>query len=237
VRKELLILLLLAWGPASNAQVLIAILFGKALNTDKLEFGLLVGGTLMNVTNCSSDFRTGLDLGMYFNLKLSKDFFFHPEIVVKSNYGGKGIPVYPTGNTSLDSLYKGGSVQRNIHCFSMPIMARYRIYKLFFLDLGPQVDLIWQTHDDLKNKVNGHDLDYTISNRERYNWFAFGLVGGVEYKFKKDKGMGLGVRYCLGLTDMMRSDAGNQAYRLWMAHLDIPIGSGGSNKTKTKTGQ
>ena len=47
------------------SQVLIALLFGKHLNTEKLEFGLTVSPSLTNISNIESKYRSIFDLGLY----------------------------------------------------------------------------------------------------------------------------------------------------------------------------
>lgn len=220
----------------SVAQVLIALVFGNKLNTDQLEFGLSVSPVLNNITNIQSKPRPGLDLGLYFNIKVGHNLFLHPEAIPKSAFGANGIPTYPTGDASLDPFFSGGSVQRNIKAISVPLLVHYRIHGLWFAEAGPQIDWLLKAKDVFKAKDNGNDLSYTLNVKDQVTHFAFGLVGGVLYKLKKDNGMGLGIRYCYGLTDIMKSAGGNQKYSVWMFKVDIPVGSGKPAPKTTKPG-
>jgi Outer membrane protein beta-barrel domain len=219
----------------SMAQVLIALVFGDKLTTDKLEFGLSVSPALTNITDVQSKVRPGLDLGLYFNVKISDNFFLHPEAIPKSAFGAKGIPPYPTGNGALDTFFAGGSVQRSIKAISLPLLVRYRIHRLLFVEAGPQIDWLLKVKDVFKAKTDGNDLNYTIDVKDQYTHFAFGVAGGLLYKLKKDKGMGIGIRYCYGLTDIMKTAAGAQKNTAWLLKIDIPIGAGGSGKQAAKT--
>lgn len=210
--------------------MLIALVFGNKLNTDKLEFGLSVSPALTNIIDIHSSARPGLDLGLYFNLKMSDNLFLHPEAIPKSAFGAKGITPYPTGNGELDNFFSGGSVARSIKAISLPLLVHYRIHRLLFAEAGPQIDWLLKVKDKFDAKVNGSDLNYTIDVKDQYTNFAFGVAGGLLYKLKKDKGMGIGIRYCYGLTDIMKTAPGTQKNTAWLLKIDIPIGSGGSGK-------
>src|ERR1700744_2807672 len=112
--KYLLFLLLLTLTVPVKSQVLIALLFGDKLNSDKLEFGLTGGPNFSSISNSSANVKSGLGLGLYFNFKLSDKWFFHPEALPKSPFGGKNLPVYPLNDQHLDSAFKDGSISRSI---------------------------------------------------------------------------------------------------------------------------
>jgi hypothetical protein len=64
-----MIFLLSLFSVPAKSQVLIALLFGDKLNTDKLEFGLMVGPNFSYISNSNANGKAGLGLGLYFNLK------------------------------------------------------------------------------------------------------------------------------------------------------------------------
>jgi hypothetical protein len=167
----------------------------------------------------------GLNLGLYFNVKISENFFLHPEAIAKTSFGAKNLRPYPTGNDSLDKLFSTGSVQRNIKAMSLPLLVRYRLGGLFFVQAGIQVNLKLQAKDVFKTEVNGSDLNYTIKLEDQVTLFDFGLTGGLEYKLKKDKGMGIGIRYYYGVTDMLDAESGYQLNTAWQLNISVPIGS------------
>jgi len=102
------ILMFLIAGSA-RSQIIIALLFGDKLNTGKLEFGLVVTPSLTNLTNTDGKYRSGLNLGLYFNVHPEKKLFVHLEMTAKETLGAKNITPYPTGNDSLDILFSEGS--------------------------------------------------------------------------------------------------------------------------------
>src|SRR5215218_9272208 len=97
--KKLLNLLLLAGNTnAVHSQIIIALLFGERLNSGKLEFGLVLSPAVTNLTNSGGEYRSALNLGMFFNIRPDKKFFIHAELTPKSSFGTKNIAPYSLGN-------------------------------------------------------------------------------------------------------------------------------------------
>src|SRR5688572_30286099 len=109
MKKLVFFVLLVTCLHSARAQVLIAILFGEKLNTGKVEFGITVTPTFTNITNIESDFKTGLNFGIYFNIRPDKKFFLHIEGIAKGTFGATDITPYPTGSEPLDTLFTGGN--------------------------------------------------------------------------------------------------------------------------------
>lgn len=222
---------------AVQAQIIIAILFGDKLNTDKLEFGLVVSPGLTNITNIGGSYKAGLNLGLYFTYKVDDKWFLHPELIAKGSFGSKGLSPYPTGSDSLDQLFSGGSVTRGVQSFSMPLLVHYRVYKRWFAEGGVQTDLALKARDEFKKEVEGNPLSYTRAVTSSFNRIDFGVSAGVVYKFTSDKSMGIGVRYYYGLTDVLKDRTGVQANSVWLLNVFIPIGGnsgagkGGADKS------
>lgn len=227
--KELITsILILFASQAVFSQVLIAVIFGDKLQTEKLTFGLNVIPTVSAIANIDGDVRSGLGLGLYFDIKLGKNFFLHPEVIPKSSLGSKGITPYPTGNDSLDALFMDGSIKRSIRAISLPLLCRYRIDGLLFIEAGPQIDWMLKVKDVYETSENNNQLTYTTRVDEHFTRFDFGLVYGLHCKLKKDKGMGLGIRYFHGLTDMMKAE-GYQANQALYFIIAIPVGAGSNH--------
>ena len=216
----------------SPAQVIIALLFGDKLNTDKLEFGLVLNPCWTNISGIESSRKSGLHFGLYFNVKLNDYFTFHPELIAKGTFGARDIPPYPTGNDSLDALFASGSILRKIKAFGMPLLIRGRIKNKLHAEGGLQINWHLKTKDMFEAKVNGNDLEYTTEISDDITTFDVGVLGGLVYKLKKDKGMALGVRYFYGLTDVMKTIENTQRNDAWLITISIPVGAGKSNDQK-----
>jgi hypothetical protein len=208
------------------AQVIIALVFGDKLQSETLTFGLCVTPTWSTVSNSDGGWRNGLGLGLYFDIKLSDNFFLHPEAIPKASLGAEGLSPYATGIDSLDSFFKNGSVERRIRAISVPLLAMYRIKGLLFAEAGPQIDWMLEVEDTFEADVNGDDVIYTTELKDQFTRFAIGFAAGLQYKLKKDKGMGLGLRYYHGLTDIMEKENGIQASQAFYINIFIPVGTG-----------
>jgi hypothetical protein len=238
MKKMLLSVLLLIICQAATAQVIIALLFGDKLNTDKLEFGLFGGPTFSNISDMNAQAKAGFNLGLYFNLKISNNFFLHPEAIAKEALGAEGITPYSTGIPEIDESFADGSVTRKIKAVSLPLLVRYRLKGSLYAEAGPQIDWQLRTTDIFKTEVNDDPLEYTVKPKDVTTAFSVNVAGGLVYRFRKDKGLAMGLRYCHGLTDIMKIENGKQANSAWLIHLAIPVGAGKSSTiAKQKTSE
>ena len=227
MRGVLLLLIFTGWSDLSSGQVIIALLFGDKLNTDKLEFGLTVTPALTNITNNDSKWKTGLNLGVYLNYRPDRRFSLRVEGIAKGSLGAGSIKPYPTGNDSLDALLRSGSVERRISAFGLPVLCRYRIGGNFFAEAGIQADLFLKVKDVFKADVGGNPLEYTITTSDEYTKLDLALAGSLFYKPRKDKkSIGFGLRYVHGVTDISKTAAGTQENYMWQLNITIPVGAG-----------
>jgi len=198
-----------------------------------MEFGLVAAPTLSNLTNSNADYRSGFNLGLYFNIRPDKKYHIHLELTAKGSLGAKNIQPYSVGNDSLDHLFKDGSVERVIKAFNVVLLGRYTLSPHFFLDAGIQPDLMFKPKDLFTSTINENELQYTVKLNEQVTRLDFCLAGGLFYRFKTDrKSMGLGVRYVYGVTDIDKVHAGTQANTSWMATITIPVGAGKGQANK-----
>ncbi|HEX6193498.1 MAG TPA: porin family protein [Chitinophagaceae bacterium] len=234
MKKWLILCLLAGYCNILSAQVLIAVLFGNKLNTGKIEFGITVNPVFSGITNLESEYKTGLNLGIYFNFRPDKKFYFHVEGIAKGSFGAKDIAPYTTNDDTLDALFAGGSIVRKIKVFSMPVLGRYALSKKFYLEAGIQPDLILKVHDIFKTKANDNELEYKIKVTDQYNRIDIGVTGGIFFKFRPDrKSMGMGIRYMQGLTDIYKPMDGIQANKSWQIVITIPVGAAPKNETSS----
>ncbi len=210
-----------------HAQVLVALLFGDKLNSGALEFGLLGGPGAVVIRNFENQSRPVFDVGLYFNIRINDNLYLHPEAIPKSTFGGRHIAVYPTGDPRINELFEGGTVTRKIKAISVPLLARYRLSRKLFLDMGPQIDLLYGASDKFTvTASDGNDVNYKNSVSDEYNWFALSIAGGLAWRFKdKPFSMSMSFRYLYGLTDIQRSAAGTQTNNGPFFFIYIPIGS------------
>ena len=112
----------------AHSQVIIALLFGDKLNSDKLEFGLAGGLNVSSISNFTdTKTRNGFNLGLFLNIKLNEDFFLRVEAVPKFPTGVTKLKPYSLNDAGLDSLLYDGNVAREIKNIGLPVLIRYRI--------------------------------------------------------------------------------------------------------------
>jgi hypothetical protein len=213
----------------SNAQVLISLVFGKALNTPKIEFGL-IGGMNRSYLNDieGSKGLNQFDIGFYFHILMKNSTFLSTGVLVKSNVGATGMPTYTLGDENLDALYKDGTLTKKISVFYVPIMLQQRFNNRWYIEGGTQLGLRTKASDIFEvTPPTGGDLKYTMDVKDNYTRLDAGLVGGVGYKFKKEiKSMAVGVNYYYGLVNVSKIPDVTMKNSSIYFYIKIPIGTG-----------
>ncbi|HSO88190.1 MAG TPA: porin family protein [Draconibacterium sp.] len=225
-RKIILLSLLIMFSATVNAQVLISILLGDALNTPKIEFGLEGGWSHSYINTIDgSDPINNFDLGFYFHFLMKNNSYLSTGVKVKSNVGASGMPVYSMDDPDFDAVYEGGTLTKKIPGFYVPILFHQRIKQKWYVEAGPQLGLLYKQLDIFEVEKLGGDLEFKLDVKDQYKHIDAGLLGGVGYKFHKTpKSMSAGVSYYYGLVNVSNNPdykIKNSAIYLFMK---IPIG-------------
>ena len=198
------------------------------LNTEKIEFGLVGGWNHSNIyTIEDSKGLNSLDLGFYFHFLIKNNSYFSTGVLVKSNVGASGMPVYSLDDPDFDAVFKDGSLTKKIPVFYVPILYHQRFNNRWYIEAGPQLGLIHQCVDIFEaSKLDG-DLKFTLSVKDQYKHIDAGLLGGVGYKFKKQvKSMAVGINYYYGLVDVSAVPEQEIKNSALYFYIKIPIGVG-----------
>lgn len=230
----ILVMLFMASMQTAQSQVLISLLLGDKLNSPKLEFGLDGGGNLLNMTNTPKDSLSGengdwlnnWNLGFYFDFKLKNPKWgVHTGVFVKGSMGTNNLTPYSLNSASLDSSFKGGTVDRKINYFNVPILMRYNYYKGLFVQGGIQAGLRYTGNDYFYNSVKEtNDLEYTKDVKDDFARLDCGGFFGLGYKFTKGAGITLHVDYYNGFVDANKPLDGNQYNQAFYFNASVPIG-------------
>jgi hypothetical protein len=223
--KTLLTACLLGIMPTVQAQVLISLILGDDLNTGKIEFGLEGGATLSTINGLDgAEYKTGWNLGFYFDFKTKHRWSIATGVMVKSPWGAEGLAPYSVGDSTLDLSLAGGSVKRELRYFNVPVMIKYPVGRFFVMG-GVQPSLGYKAFDVFEAEVNGEELTYRVENKKAYKPIDLGVVGAVGYRVAKGYGMNVLVRYYEGLTEITDGGLGwtNRGVHLLVG---IPIGVG-----------
>ncbi|MEJ2594299.1 MAG: outer membrane beta-barrel protein [bacterium] len=234
----LTLIVLIASLQLTQGQILISLLLGDRLNSDNIEFGLNGGFNLSYVRGIDqSKSQNNWELGFYFDIRMIKEkpWFVATGVYVKSNVGGRNVPLnYPGRRMIDDSVYhdfesQDGKIEMGFNTFYVPVNIRYLSKSGIFIEGGAQLGLVFKTHDIYHASVDGHDLTYDVKkgvrNNGLYKWFDGGIDGGIGYKSKSKAGWKIGVWYYVGLTNIYKKDLGYKAYNSSLYVLaTIPIG-------------
>jgi hypothetical protein len=224
----------LAGLPKANGQILISLIFGDKLNSEKIEFGLEGGLVNSRISGLEpSEGKLGFNLGFYFDFMLKGDdrWWLATGVIVKSPMGADGLDVYPTGDTDLDGLLQNGEVTRKIRYFNVPAMIKYRFPKGFFAMGGLQLGLLSKAFDEFSADGADGDLLYTNNIKEHYKTIDAGFSGGVGYRLRGGNGMNLELKYYRGFVGILKGNPGDPQYNSALyVNVGIPIGVGKKNE-------
>ncbi len=223
----LLALLTVMFIPTVRSQVLIALLFGDRLNTPNIEFGLNVGGNLTTLTNYpGAKYLPGLNLGLYFNFKLSDHFYLHPELLFMNQMGARGVDNRDLPMAELQDQTLETWMESNY--FTLAFLPRYKLSNQFYFEAGFHGSYLLSADDYFLVKPGeDSELQYKLHAKPRMKKFDLGGDVGLGYKFGKGEGVNLSLRYSLGFINTLKNDDLEAEWnRGFHVHVGIPIGVG-----------
>ncbi len=228
MKKAIVVTGLLFLCFSGYSQILISLLLGDKLNSDKLEFGLDGGLNMANIGGIDQANAVGrFNVGFYFDLKLKNPaWMLHTGVIVKSTLGTQDLPVYNLNDANLNAAFAGGSVDRRLSYFNVPILIKHQFKNNFFVEAGPMLGLMNKSVDVFTQKVkDAEELTYKLKIRDNYHPLDAGLMVGLGYRLLGGNGMNLGVRYYYGLVDVTLDDTTPDQYnRSLYFSVGIPIG-------------
>lgn len=218
----------------ANSQILISLIFGETLNSEKVEFGMDGGFNYSTLTGLgNSDFNRTFNLGFYFDLKHNEHWMLHTGVLVKSAMGVTGLDPYEVSDPELTEILEGSKVTKTINYFNVPICIKYRFAKLFHIEAGPMLGLRYDATDRFYiENFEGGELAYKRNVKDKIKPIDAGILLGTGMKLSKElKSMQAGVRYYYGLTDIIKDNQGsavkNSSFYLFVS---IPIGANPKDK-------
>ena len=228
--KLSVIAVLLTLSAQVKGQVLISLLFGEALNTDKIEFGL-VGGFNRSWIYDLEDSKglNSFNIGFYFHfmLKNNPNSFLSTGVLVKSNVGASGMPTYPIGEADFDSVFADGELTKQINYFYVPILYQQRFKNRWYVEGGFQLGLRNKAYDIFEIEAHDGDVSYKVDARDDYKHLDAGLMAGIGYKLKRRlKSSAVGINYYYGLMNISNIPDQKIKNSALYVYFKIPIGAG-----------
>lgn len=229
MKKGLVLLIAIFSMHQAKSQVLISLIFGDKLNSPFLEFGLEGGLNLSDISDLeSSGMNPGFNLGFYFDIRSKQNpaWMINTGVIVKSPMGARHIPVYSLDDVNLDNTFAGGTVNREIRYFNVPILIKYQFKNRIYLKTGPQLGLLASAFDEFKNEVNKNDVVYKKKIRDEIRVIDAGIAFGTGYHMNVGNGLNITIQYYYGLVPVMKGDGPNVYNRSLYLTAGIPIGKG-----------
>ncbi len=218
-----------------KSQVLISLLFGEKLNSEKIEFGLEGGlnrSYFYDVPEANG--LNNLNLGFYFHFLLKNNSYLSTGVMVKSNVGATGMPTYPLGDEDFDALFEDGNLTTKANYYYVPILFHQRFNNRWYIEAGPMLGLRTKVRDIFTVSALDGDLEYIKNVSDQFKRLDAGFMGGIGYKIKKQtKSMAVGVNYYYGLVNVSKVDDLKIRNSSLYLYVKIPIGTGGNKSSKT----
>ena len=234
MKKWFIIFGFLLVGITSQSQVLISLLLGDKLNSDKLEFGLEGGMNWSNTSGFeSNDYARFFNLGFYFDIQMKEQWRFYTGVLVKSNVGVDNLTdndLGVLGATKWDSI---GEYKQVINQFMVPALIKYNFKNHFYVEAGPQFGLRFKGFVEF-NADNG-DIEARTreDNKDMLQKLDVGLTAGLGYKLMKGQGWTIGAKYYYGFVDAYKNIPGTKSSSINLK-VNIPIGKGAAKKEATE---
>jgi len=235
--KLCLIFIFISASSTSKAQILISLIFGDALNTEKIEFGLTTGlnrSYMLDIEESSG--LNNFNLGFYFHINMRETSYLSTGVLVKSNVGARGMSTYPIGDPDFDEVFADGEMSKKLSYFYVPILWHQRFNNRFFLEGGLQLGLRSKAYDyfHLEDENNG-EIDYKTDVGDAYTRFDLGLLGGMGFKFRKQtKSLAMGLNYYYGLLNVSKLPDMTIKNSSIYLYVRIPIGTTPNEKKEKK---
>ncbi len=236
VTRTLMVLALLGLVPTTaQGQILLGILFGDKLVSERFHIGLNVGPNVSNLSGVSgTEVKTSLMLGLVAEWRIGGRFYLQPELLPFFRAGAKSLPG-PAGLPPLvDTLVTDRNNQRNLSYFAIPVLLKYAVMPhRLFLGAGPQVNFLLGATDVFSGVIT-NQIDVTEDIEDQLSSTDAGVAFHIEYKLGSSVvAASINIRYYLGLTDTIKDNTGakvtNQVLSIFGS---IPIGGepGGSDE-------
>ena len=160
MKKYFVIISFLFFGLTSQSQVLISLLLGDKLNSDKLEFGL-EGGLNWSTTSGfeSNSYAHFFNLGTYFDMKVKNQWAFYTGVLVKSNVGINKLTESDLSVLNATTWDSEGEYKQVINEFLVPALMKYNFKNHIYVEAGPQFGLRFKGYVEFNSDIDDIDFD------------------------------------------------------------------------------
>lgn len=227
-KKFIFIFLLTFSLQQAYPQILISLLFGDKLNSEKLEFGLDGGFNFSQMSNFESSKRLStFNLGFYFDILLKDQWYINTGVLVKSSVGLNKLTRNDVSILDPLTIYSdSGTYNQRISYFHIPVAIKYRFSNHLYIHAGPQFALRTKARLQFEGEKDNKTVEINTDNRDLFTRMEVGVITGIGYKLKQGKGMNIGIKYFQGLTKILKDDAHTSKNSSFYLSVGVPIGRG-----------
>lgn len=228
VKRIFILALLVFTFHIGQSQILISLIFGDKLNSDKMEFGLDIGGNYSTMSGFTSGHPLpAFNLGFYFDFKIKEQWYINTGVLVKSNVGldflrEEDVAFLDPTTNFIDS----GTYSQKIAYFHVPAAIKYRFKNHIYVRLGPQFALRSRAALRFFGEKDNKTVELRTDNRDLFHRLEVSAIAGIGYKLKKGEGMNIGVKYMFGLTNTLRDEVRTSKNNSFYFYVGLPIGKG-----------
>lgn len=163
----------------------------------QLSMGPKVGLNVSSITGDGSQYRAGVNVGIFANYRINSLFAIQPEFLYSMQ--GSAFDDVTVLNQTIESNYTS-------HYIDIPVLLKIYPWQGLNVQVGPQFGFC--VDDEYKLKLGGKEISTNDLKQygydEKANAFDFAIALGLGYEF--DFGMTIDARYNWGLTKIYDDD-------------------------------
>ncbi len=232
MKKESLLLIFVLIATTSQSQVLLSLLFGDKLNSERLEFGLEGGLNYSNISDIGSGKALrDYNLGFYFDVTLKDRLHLDTGVLVKSNMGTDNLTVEDLSFLGIVPELEPGNYSQKISYFIVPVLLKYSLKNRIYFEAGPEIALMRKAYVEFNYENDTESIRKKYFNTDRINRIDAGITIGTGYRLMKNDGMTLGIKYYFGLVDVYKEKLGTKNNSFFL-RLNVPIGVNSAKKKR-----
>lgn len=234
MKKIFLAILLLGMAPLAHSQILISLLLGDKLNSDGVEFGLEGGLNWSTIAGFDSHkYKSSLNLGFYFDLRMKNQWSLNTGVLVKSKLGTAKLSDADLVVLEAPTYEGEGDYSQVINYFIVPALIKYKFKNHIYVELGPQGGLMYSAWTEFIHKSDNSDVRIRDFNKDKINRIDAGMTFGLGYRLMKGKGFTIGAKYYQGFTNVYKGKSGSVNSGFFLK-INFPIGVGEKDKVEDK---
>ena len=219
-------------GVTARTQVLMSVIFGDKLNSEKIEFGLDGGANWSQISDLdSSSYLRTFNIGFYFDIRLKNQWSVYTGVLVKANMGSNELTEEDLIFLEVPLQPQEGTYSQRLNYFIVPGMIRYNFPNRFYLETGPQLALMYKSSVQFFSESDDEEILIKDFNKDAIRKLDAGLSAGLGYKLKPIGGLTLGLRYYYGLTNVYKNRSGTKNSSIFLK-ANFPIGAKKKKETE-----